>query len=67
MGDNDAENHFDLALAYVEMGLTEDALAELAKAMRTSGGQPKAIAALHLFQHLRQRLRQPADPDARPS
>jgi tetratricopeptide (TPR) repeat protein len=46
LGDGDHETHYDLGIAYREMGLVEDAIAEFRKALGASGRQ---LSALHMM------------------
>lgn len=46
VGDEDHESHYDLGVAYKEMGLTEDAIAEFQKALRSRQNRLRSYEAL---------------------
>ena len=46
LGDNDFEGHYDLGVAYKEMGLLDDAIAEFQKALRSRAHRLPAYEAL---------------------
>ena len=55
-----AQVHYDLGFAYIEMGLRKDALAELEAALRTDPLHDRAQDALAKIDELRQELGLPA-------
>jgi len=57
---DDAQTRLDLGVAYAEMGLVHDALAELEEAVRLAPGDLRAHAKLCEVRHL---LRQAPDSD----
>ena len=46
LGEDDFESHYDLGVAYKEMGLLDDAIAEFQKALRSRGNRLPAYEAL---------------------
>lgn len=46
LGEDDFESHYDLGVAYKEMGLLDDAIAEFQKALRSHGNRLPAYEAL---------------------
>jgi tetratricopeptide (TPR) repeat protein len=75
VGEEDFQSHYDLGVAYKEMGLLDEAIAEFQKALRSSDGRLKSSEALGLCffekgQHavaetiLRRALELPASGDA---
>lgn len=58
VGDGDHETHFDLGIAYREMGLLEDAVGEFAQAL---GSPARRLAALHMMGLCALDLKRPAD------
>jgi tetratricopeptide (TPR) repeat protein len=48
VGDEDFQSHYDLGVAYKEMGLLDEAIAEFQKALRSSEGRLKSSEALGL-------------------
>jgi tetratricopeptide (TPR) repeat protein len=48
VGEEDFQSHYDLGVAYKEMGLLDEAIAEFQKALRSSEGRLKSSEALGL-------------------
>jgi Tfp pilus assembly protein PilF len=63
----EAQTHYDLGIAYIEMGLPRDALAELEAALRIDPLHDRAQDALTKIEHLRRALGLPPGklPDAK--